>query len=190
LQNLSLEDYEYMEQFYASKTCNTSSLTKSDTPSTFTSMGPVLCNLESVKDSYLPYHGVMAMVVCGMGTVFNLLNIMVLTHKDMKSNPINRILTGIAVADCLVSIEYIPFTFHMYLMNDEGRDLEEMYSLAWGIFLLFHTNFTIMIHTVSIWLTLCLAIWRLLMIQFPTIASRLCTLPRCKTVLAVGYGEF
>jgi hypothetical protein len=115
---------------------------------------------------------------------------MVLTHKDMRSKPFNLILTGIAVADCLVSIEYIPFTFHMYLMNDEDRDPEEMFSMAWGIFLLFHTNFTIMIHTVSIWLTLSLAIWRLLMIQFPTIASNLCTLSRCKTVLALGYGEF
>ena len=124
-------------------------------------------------------------MVCSMGTVFNLLNILVFTHKDMRSNPINLILTGIAVADCLGTLEYIPFTFHMYLMDDVGRDAEEKFSLAWGILLLFHTNFTIMIHTV----TLCLAIWRLIMIKFPTIATRLCTLPRCKTVLALGCGE-
>jgi hypothetical protein len=184
-----MEDYEYMEQFYASKTCNTSSITKSDALSALDTMGPALCKLESVKDGYLPYHGVLAIIVCGIGAVFNLLNIMVLTHKDMRSNPINLILTGIAVADSLVTLEYIPFTFHMYLMDDVGRDPEEKFSLVWGIFLLFHTNFTIMIHTVSIWLTLCLAIWRLIMIKFPTIATRLCTLPRCKTVLALGCGE-
>ena len=31
---------------------------------------------------------------------------------------------------------------------------------AWGVFMLFHANFSIMIHTTSIWLTLSLAVWR------------------------------
>ena len=60
------------------------------------------------QDGYLPFHGYLALLVCCMGTLFNLLNILVLTHKDMRSNPINLILTGIAVADCLVMVEYIP----------------------------------------------------------------------------------
>ena len=29
----------------------------------------------------------------------------------------------------------------------------------------FHANFSIVIHTVSIWLTLCLAVWRFIMIR-------------------------
>ena len=64
-----------------------------------------------------------------MGTIFNLLNILVFTHKDMRSNPINLILTGIAVADCLLLIEYIPFTIHMYLLDGKNRDQEERVSL-------------------------------------------------------------
>ena len=126
-------------------------------------------------------------MVCSMGTVFNILNILVFTHKDMRSNPINLILTGIAVADCLVLIEYIPFTIHMYILDDEAREQDEKFSLAWGIFLLFHTNFTIMIHTVSIWLTLSLAFWRLIMIKFSALAVTMCTLQRCKAVLTLGY---
>ena len=54
-----------------------------------------------------------------------MVNILVLTHKDMKSNPINLILTGIAVADCLVMLEYIPFNIHMYLLDDQLRLKEE-----------------------------------------------------------------
>jgi len=127
------------------------------------------------------------MVVCILGTLFNIANILVLTHKDMKMNPINMILTGIAVADCLVMVEYIPFTIHMYLLTHIERQQEEKFSLAWGYFLLFHTNFSIMIHTVSIWLTLSLAIWRFIMIKFPTMAVSLCTLPRCRAVLVLGY---
>ena len=69
------------------------------------------------------------MVVCFLGIIFNLVNIMVLTHKDMKTNPINLILTGIAVADCLVMVEYIPFSIHMYLLDDQNRDIEEKVKL-------------------------------------------------------------
>ena len=54
-----------------------------------------------------------------------MMNLVVLTHKDMRSNPINLILTGIAAADCLVLMEYIPFTIHMYLMDKMERDQQE-----------------------------------------------------------------
>jgi len=146
-----------------------------------------LCSLEMIKDDYLHIHGELAMAVCVLGTLFNVANILVLTHRDMKMNPINMILTGIAVADCLVMVEYIPFTIHMYLLKNWDRAQEEEFSLAWGYFLLFHTNFSIMIHTVSIWLTLSLAIWRFIMIKFSTLAVTLCTLSRCRAVLVLGY---
>ena len=119
-----------------------------------------------------------------------MMNILVLTHKDMRSNPINVILTGIAVADILLLLEYIPFTVHMYLMDEKSRSLEERFSFSWGVFLLFHTNFTIMIHTVSIWLTLCLAIWRWIMIKFPSFSLEICTLTASKIVLALGFGSY
>ena len=54
-----------------------------------------------------------------------MINILVLTHKDMRSNPINLILTGIAVADMMVMVEYIPFAIHMYLLDESYRSLEE-----------------------------------------------------------------
>ena len=64
------------------------------------------------------------MVVCVLGALFNLANILVLSHKDMKS-PVNMILTGIAVADCLVMLEYIPFTIHMRNLDDESIPFKE-----------------------------------------------------------------
>ena len=63
------------------------------------------------------------MVVCVLGTLFNLANILVLTHRDMR-NPVNMILTGIAVADCLVMFEYIPFTIHMNRLDDNKITFE------------------------------------------------------------------
>ena len=64
------------------------------------------------------------MLVCVLGTLFNLANILVLTHRDMR-NPVNMILTGIAVADFLNNLEYIPFTLHMNIYDIQGRHPEE-----------------------------------------------------------------
>ena len=64
------------------------------------------------------------MLVCMVGTLFNLANILVLTHKDMR-NPVNMILTGMAVADFLNNFEYIPFTAHMNLLDTEARSIED-----------------------------------------------------------------
>ena len=77
---------------------------------------------------YEPVHGYLAVTVCILGTFFNMINILVLTHKDMRSNPINLLLTGMAVADMMVMVEYIPFALHMYLFQDSSRSLEEKVS--------------------------------------------------------------
>jgi hypothetical protein len=45
-----------------------------------------------------------------------------------------------------------------------------------------------MIHTVSTFLTLTLAIWRFIMIQFPARSVTLCTVARCRALLCLGYG--
>ena len=74
------------------------------------------------------------MLVCVVGTLFNLANILVLTHKDMR-NPVNMILTGIAIADCLNMLEYIPFSVHMYLLDPDARDQEEMVSCEIRVFI-------------------------------------------------------
>ena len=74
---------------------------------------------------YEPTHGFLAIPLCILGTLFNMINIIVLTHKDMRSNPINLILTGIAIADMMVMVEYIPFAIHMYLLDESYRSLED-----------------------------------------------------------------
>ena len=55
--------------------------------------------------------------------------------------------------------------------------------------MLFHVNFSNFIHTVSILLTLSLAIWRFIMIKFPTRSVNICTTSNCRNVLAVGFGK-
>ena len=91
----------------------------------FQSYKPQISSYFQFQESYQPIHGTLALLVCFLGTLFNIVNIMVLTHKDMRTNPINLILTGIAVADCLVMVEYIPFSIHMYLLDDQNRKIDE-----------------------------------------------------------------
>jgi hypothetical protein len=84
-------------------------------------------------------HGYVSLVVCLFGSVANSLNIAVLTRREMAS-PTNALLTGLAVADLLVMLEYIPFACHMY-MSQSNRPATDQYSYAWTTFVLFHSNF-------------------------------------------------
>ena len=54
-----------------------------------------MCN--NIKDwgkSYSEKHGYISIAVCIFGIVANLLNILVLTRKEMNASPINKILAG------------------------------------------------------------------------------------------------
>jgi hypothetical protein len=53
-----------------------------------------MCNFGDLSDNYRHIHGYLSLVVCIVGIIFNLLNIAVLTRKEMNGSPINRILTG------------------------------------------------------------------------------------------------
>lgn len=66
------------------------------------------CNgtVRNLAVGYRNYHGYVALMVCLFGTLANMLNIVVLTRKNMVTAPINKILTGLATADMLVMLEY------------------------------------------------------------------------------------
>lgn len=118
-------------------------------------------------------------------------------------------LLGIAVADMLVMIEYIPLTVHLNLWTS-GRSEAEQFSWSWAAFVWFHVNFSNVIHNVSVGLTLSLAVWRFIMIRltsllsasrgtfdyslallsrFHTLAPIYCTMTRCKILLLCAYGK-
>ncbi len=53
-----------------------------------------MCDLQFLQDGYRPVQGYLSLVICIFGTIANLVNIAVLTRKEMNGSPINRILTG------------------------------------------------------------------------------------------------
>lgn len=118
----------------------------------------------SVKNYSLRFrdvHGYVSLFLCVFGALANLLNIAVLTRKDLAGSPINRILCGLAVADLALMVEYIPFACFMYLTTAK----KEEFSHVGAVYVLLHTYVSQVLHTTSIALTLILAMWRYIVVK-------------------------
>ena len=136
--------------------------------------------LESFSKYYRFAHGYISLIVCLFGMFANILNVVVLRRMDQRISPTNAILIALAVADIIVLIAYIPFAFHMYIMID--RPLYERFSYPWTVYVMIHAHVTQVFHTISIWLTVLLAIWRYLYIAYPLRSLDWCT-PKCTLIV-------
>ncbi|CAN7941625.1 unnamed protein product [Ixodes hexagonus] len=148
-------------------------------------------------DVYLPYHGAelgrfhewytgnlhgyLSMTVCIFGIVANVLNIIVLTRRNMVS-PTNSILTGLAVADMLVIATYLPYTIQTHVLASPKRQ-----SFAVAVFILVHAHVSVVFHTVSTWLTVTLAVWRFLAVSFPASSKEWCSMARARWAIVSVY---
>ncbi|VVC31954.1 7TM GPCR, serpentine receptor class w (Srw),G protein-coupled receptor, rhodopsin-like,GPCR, rhodopsin- [Cinara cedri] len=141
--------------------------------------------LVDVHDVYFHYHGYASLLVCAFGSVANVLNIAVLTRKEMVS-PTNAILTGLAVADLMVMVEYVPFAYHMYL-RPADYPRADRFSYKWSLFVLLHSDFSQAFHTISIWLTVTLAVWRYVAVVHPQINRIWCRMETTLSAIALGY---
>ncbi|CAG2111821.1 unnamed protein product, partial [Medioppia subpectinata] len=100
-------------------------------------------------------------------------------------SPTNAILTGLAVADMLVMTTYFPYSIHNFIRY--GLTESEKYSKGWAIFTLIHAHSSIVSHTISIWLTVILAVWRYIAVSFPTDSKQWCNMSRAKCVIVFIY---
>lgn len=135
------------------------------------------------RESYKPVHGCMSLVVCVFGSVANVINMVVLTRRSMVS-PTNAILTGLAVTDLLVMVEYIPYTMQ-YVWQWESRT--EMFKWGWAVFILIHANLSQVFHTISIGLTVTLAVWRYIAIAYPQNNATWCSMSRTIRVIGASF---
>ncbi|XP_071089901.1 G-protein coupled receptor dmsr-1-like [Haliotis cracherodii] len=142
--------------------------------------------LESFSSSYGHYHGYVSAIVCFFGMMANIANIIVLTRKNMISST-NTILMWLAVADLLTMMSYFPFAIHFYILRDPQLQMFHTLYHGWIWFLMFHANFSIVCHTVAIWLTIALAIFRYIYICMPTRGMVYCSLRRAKITIFVVY---
>ena len=111
-----------------------------------------------------------------------ILNYLNYNSLEMHLNP-NLILNlGMALADITLVLEYIPFLAYSQLI---GRPA----GWGWAAYLWFHSNFSVVIHNVSVWLTLTVAVWRFIMIKYHTWVPVYCTMERCHLVMLSAYGK-
>lgn len=135
---------------------------------------------------YNAIHGYLSLPVCIFGSIANILNIVVLTRREMRS-PTNAILTGLAIADLLVMIDYIPFVLLENILPHMHYSREKLlaYSSAWYIF--FHSIFAQICHTISIWLTVTLAVWRYIAVAYPQRNRLWCGMRTTIFTIALAY---
>lgn len=76
--------------------------------------------------------------------------------------PTNTILSGLAIADFIVMVDYVPFNIHNNIQN---LSEEQRLTRAWAYIALLHMHVSIVFHTVSCWLTVLLAVWRYLAVR-------------------------
>jgi hypothetical protein len=87
--------------------------------------------------TYGAVHGYTSLVLCLFGSLMNVLNLVVLTRREMVS-PTNLILSALALADLLNMIEYIPFVLFMKILSH----IEDRKGYGWALYLLIHANFS------------------------------------------------
>ncbi|XP_042243093.1 G-protein coupled receptor dmsr-1-like [Homarus americanus] len=133
------------------------------------------------RDGYKEVHGYLALMICLVGAFTNVLNMIILTRREMI-NSTNTILTGLAVADFLLLMEY-SFYATSYIKGQESMFDSYFHS----VFILFHAHYTQVTHTIAICLTITLAVWRYIAICKPHLNLFLCTLPRARLAVCIAY---
>lgn len=140
--------------------------------------------LEQFSRWYSGVHGYLCVAICVFGIVSNILNIVVLTDRRMASSPTNFILTALAISDLLPMLTYLPYAVYFHCVAGVHPDPRNGYPRAWIVFLLFNNSFIITSHTVSVWLTVTLAVFRYIAVCHHAIAKQVCTLRHARIAAA------
>ncbi|XP_005104219.1 sex peptide receptor [Aplysia californica] len=139
-----------------------------------------ISNLRSFHETYGSIHGIAAPIICILGIIANCLNIVVLTCKNMIS-PTNVLLTWLAISDGLTMTAYLPYVilnYHIYTKDVPCP-------LANARFIMFFAIFSVVVHSISIWLTVSLAVFRYVFIRYPRRGAKLCNIYRAKLTVFI-----
>lgn len=145
---------------------------------------PRFCRLFTFR--YHSIHGYLSLSVCILGCIANVANVVVLTRREIRS-PTNAILTGLAIADFLVMIEYIPYSWFDYILPNMNYTRKTLFSYSTAWFIMLHSIFSQICHTISIWLTVTLAVWRYIAVAYPHRNRIWCNMRTTLIAIASAY---
>jgi len=143
----------------------------------FTAIGCEKRGLELfAENSHTPI-GVLSLVIAVGGIVFNILNIAVLVHPQMRS-PVNLLLTFLAFSELGLLIIFIPFIILFNLAAPKDQPAYVTKSAHAANYLLFYVDASVFLHISSVWTIITTACFRFLLVQFPIRAVKWCSFKR------------
>ena len=140
--------------------------------------------LQNFHQWYQGFHGYVSITVCIFGVIFNIMTVVVLTQKTMITST-NTILTALAIADMMTMTSYLPYALYFYCLTKPEPKYK--HPQGWIIYLLFNTNFIITVHTIAMWLTVALAVFRYIVVCHHTLGPKLCNLKRAQLTIAAVF---
>lgn len=141
-------------------------------------------SLEAFSKTYALCHGPISAFICIFGIVSNIVNVVVLTRKHMIS-PTNNILTALAFADILTMASYLPYAIYFYIISE--LDSRANHNYGWATMIIFNNYFVVTSHTMAMWLTVALAVFRYIFVCHPGHAMNMCSLDRAKLTILVVF---
>ena len=140
-----------------------------------------------VTDYYSSIHGYTASIVCLLGIPANMAIIVVLTRPKMVQSSTNQLLIWLAVSDLMTMASFLPMAINFYVMRNPEWLFPSTKSWAWIGYLIFAINSVVTWHTIAIWLTISLAIFRFLFICYPTRGQELCSRARANLAVCLVF---
>ncbi|GAA35193.2 probable G-protein coupled receptor B0563.6 [Clonorchis sinensis] len=126
--------------------------------------------------SFGKLHGPFSLAVCAFGISTNLANIVVLTRPALANSATNQLLLCLAVADLITMLIYVPGLCHFYIAQPTPMK-SPIYSPSknWVTYQTGAASGVIVFHSVAIWITVILAVFRYIHIGFPSVGPRIAT---------------
>ena len=116
-----------------------------------------------ISDSYADFHGWISLILCLFGIPFNIFIIIILRRTKIATFAINLILICIAVCDSITMLVYVPYCIHFYIIHSNSYFSGSMPSrdtYFWTCYSLVNIFISVTFHSLSIWLTVYLALYR------------------------------
>ncbi|XP_017054983.1 sex peptide receptor [Drosophila ficusphila] len=136
---------------------------------------------DSPLDYAMPLYGYCMPFLMIITIISNSLIVLVLSKKSMAT-PTNFVLMGMAICDMLTVIFPAPGLWYMYTFGNHYKPLHPVsMCLAYSIF---NEIMPALCHTISVWLTLALAVQRYIYVCHAPMARTWCTMPRVRRCTA------
>jgi hypothetical protein len=124
--------------------------------------------------NYSKIHGWLSMITCLIGVLLNIINIKILTSNKFKTHYCNSIFISIALFNSITMITYLPYTIHYYIINQDLLLVDshpKRDTLFWTSYAILSTIICLTTHSISIWLTVHLSIYRYITIKKQSLNS-------------------